>query len=69
MSDPHAEMSTAGVIIADRTETASGKVVIGLKFRFSHSGPPQITGKVTQPCAEMSALQLSVTATNKGYGR
>jgi hypothetical protein len=28
MSDPHAEMSTAGVIIADRTEVASGKLVI-----------------------------------------
>jgi hypothetical protein len=28
ISDPHAEMSTAGVIIADRTEIASGKLVI-----------------------------------------
>jgi hypothetical protein len=28
MSDPHAEMSTAGVIIAERTEIASGKLVI-----------------------------------------
>jgi len=28
MSDPHAEMSTAGVIIAERTDVASGKLVI-----------------------------------------
>lgn len=31
MSDPHAEMSTAGVIIADRTEIASGKFVMLLQ--------------------------------------
>jgi hypothetical protein len=28
MSDPHAEISTAGVIIAERTEVASGMLVI-----------------------------------------
>jgi hypothetical protein len=28
ISEPHAEMRTAGVIIAERTEVASGKVVI-----------------------------------------
>jgi hypothetical protein len=28
ISEPHAEMSTAGVIIADRTETASGNAAI-----------------------------------------
>jgi hypothetical protein len=30
ISDPHAEMSTAGVIIAESTEMASGKVVTSL---------------------------------------
>jgi hypothetical protein len=30
MSDPQAEISTAGVIIADKTEIASGKLVIGI---------------------------------------
>jgi hypothetical protein len=29
MSDPHAEMRTAGVIMAERTETASGAAAIG----------------------------------------
>jgi hypothetical protein len=28
ISEPHAEMSTAGVIIAERTEIASGKLVM-----------------------------------------
>ena len=31
MSDPQAEMSTAGVIIAERTEIASGKLVMSLE--------------------------------------
>jgi hypothetical protein len=30
MSDPHAAMSTAGVIIAERTEMASGKLFTSL---------------------------------------
>jgi hypothetical protein len=41
MSDPHAEISTAGVIIADKTEIASGKLLIPVKDNWSRFRLPE----------------------------
>ena len=63
MSEPQPEMSTAGVIIADRTETASGKVVTAIMSGIGASGETSTPPKLSQACAETTARQLSVSST------
>jgi hypothetical protein len=80
MSDPHAEINTAGVIIAERTEVASGKLVTFycnaawrsvtyLGVRLLRPAGEAMDDKKIAALARKNAAKAAKSSGKKGFGK
>src|ERR1051325_3003133 len=69
MSDPHAEMSTAGGIIAESTEIALAKLVIELKSILRPSRGARVAETYSALRGSDRVTAFNDTSTNTNHGR